>query len=425
MDDGRIGSEIAGYRVLEQIGHGGTSVVYLAEHVRLGRKAALKLLAPAFGDADFSDRFVRESQLAAGIDHPAIVPVYDAGEAGGVLYIAMAHVEGSDLRALLREEGPLAPARALAILGQVAAALDAAHARGLVHRDVKPANILVGADDRAFLSDFGAVKELAAAGMTRTGAFLGTIEYAAPEQIEGKALDARTDVYALACVLYECLAGEPPFHRESEVAVLNAHLHAAPPQLHKAQPELPAALDTVVAKALSKTPLDRYASCGALVEAAKKALAPPPHVRAGRLWVSLAALAAVAAAGAALGFAAGHSTRTATATTVASTVTVSARGAPTNPHLLDSAGFELIGAGLYAQALPFQRYAVKALRGKGPKDPWEGYSNYNLARALEHLHRCREALPYALTANRLEPKLVKQNGLLKNVRRCAAAERKQ
>src|SRR4051794_4561136 len=185
----------------------------------------------------------------------------------------MAHIEGSDLRALLAAEGPLTPRRALRILGQVASALDAAHARGLVHRDVKPANILVGPDDRAYLSDFGAVKELAGAGMTRTGAFLGTIEYAAPEQIEGKALDARTDDYALACVLYECLAGEPPFHRESEVAVLNAHLHAAPPSLHKAQPELPEGLDRVVAKALSKSPLDRFASCGALVAATKEALA--------------------------------------------------------------------------------------------------------------------------------------------------------
>jgi serine/threonine-protein kinase len=419
MEDGRIGTEIAGYRVLEQIGHGGTSVVYLAEHVRLGRKAALKLLSPGFGDADFSDRFVRESQLAAGIDHPAIVPVYDAGEAGGVLYIAMAHVEGSDLRALLAEEGPLAPRRALRILGQVASALDAAHARGLVHRDVKPANILVGADDRAFLSDFGAVKELAGAGMTRTGAFLGTIEYAAPEQIEGKALDARTDVYALACVLYECLAGEPPFHRESEVAVLNAHLHAAPPELRKSQPELPEALDRVIAKAVSKSPLDRYASCGELVAAAREALAPPPHVRAGRLWVSLAALLVAAAAGAALGFGLGRSGRSAVHETVTRTTS---SPLPTDPHILDAAGFELIEKGFYRQAVPFERVAVRELRGKGPADKTEGYANFNLARALEHIGRCTEALPYAKAAYRLEGKTAAP--LLKNVRRCAAKEHK-
>jgi serine/threonine-protein kinase len=423
MEDGRIGTEIAGYRVLEQIGHGGTSVVYLAEHVRLGRKAALKLLAPGFGDADFSDRFVRESQLAAGIDHPAIVPVYDAGEAGGALYIAMAHVDGSDLRALLAAEGPLSPRRALRILGQVASALDAAHARGLVHRDVKPANILVGADDRAFLSDFGAVKELAGAGLTRTGAFLGTIEYCAPEQIEGRALDARTDVYALACVLYESLAGEAPFHRASEVAVLNAHLHAAPPALHKTRPELPEALDRVLAKALSKSPLDRYASCGELVAAAKEALAPPPHVRAGRLWVSLAALVAVALAGAGLGWLAGRSGGT--VTTLAVTVTRTAPSTlPTeDPHVLDAAGFELIAKGFYADAVPFERVAVRKLRGKGPADLTEGFANYNLARALEHTGHCAGALPYAKTAARLEPK--KGAILLRNVRRCVATARKR
>ncbi len=234
--DQRIGRELGGYRILEEIGRGGTSVVYRAEHVRLGRTAALKLLSPGFGEADFSDRFLRESRLAASLDHSNIVPVYDAGEQDGLLYIAMAHVEGTDLKTLIAEEGRLPVRRALRILGQVASALDAAHARGLVHRDVKPANILVGADDRVFLSDFGTAKELAAAGTTRTGIFVGTIEYCAPEQIEGGQVDARTDVYALACVLYECLAGTAPFHRDSEVAVLNAHLHAPPPRLGKAVP---------------------------------------------------------------------------------------------------------------------------------------------------------------------------------------------
>src|SRR5947208_10460859 len=163
----------------------------------------------------------------------------------------MAYVEGSDLKTLLVREGKLPLRRALRILGQVASALDAAHARGLVHRDVKPANILVGPGDRAYLSDFGVVKELAAAGTTRTGSFVGTIEYSAPEQIEGKDVGARTDVYALACVLYECLTGTAPFHRPSEVAILNAHLHAPPPKLTKAAVGLPPALEQVVSKALS------------------------------------------------------------------------------------------------------------------------------------------------------------------------------
>src|SRR5436189_4776351 len=194
--DQRIGTELGGYRILEQLGRGGTSVVYRAEHVRLGRPAALKLLSPGLGEADFSDRFLRESRLAASLDHPSIVPVYDAGEQDGFLYIAMAYVEGSDLKALLVDEGKLALRRALRIAGQIASALDVAHARGLVHRDVKPANILVGPGDRAYLTDFGVTKELSSGGTTRTGSFVGTIEYCAPEQIEGRDVDARADVYA-------------------------------------------------------------------------------------------------------------------------------------------------------------------------------------------------------------------------------------
>src|SRR5256885_6190352 len=182
----------------------------------------------------------------------------------------MAGIEGSDLKALLTAEGKLPLRRALRIVGQIGAALDAAHARGLVHRDVKPANILVADADRAYLSDFGVAKQLASNGTTRTGRFIGTIDYCAPEQIEGRDVDSRTDVYALACVLYECLAGEPPFSRPSEVAVLNAHLHAPPPKL---PPELPGALGDVIAKGLAKSPLDRYASCGELVAAARAAAA--------------------------------------------------------------------------------------------------------------------------------------------------------
>src|SRR3989440_6810724 len=193
--DRRIGTELAGYRIVEPLGRGGTSVVYRAEHVRLGRPAALKLLAPVLGEAGFRERFLRESQLAASIDHPSILPVYDAGEEDRFLYIAMACVEGSDLKTPLADEGRLPLRRALRIVGQIGSALDAAHARGLVHRDVKPANILVAEGDRAYLSDFGVVKEVARNGTTRTGAFVGTSGYCAPEQIEGREVTARTDVY--------------------------------------------------------------------------------------------------------------------------------------------------------------------------------------------------------------------------------------
>src|SRR5881227_2923270 len=271
--NGRIDTEIGGYRIVEP----------------LGRPAAVKLLGATVGPADQRDRFLRESKLAASLDHPSIVPVYDAGDEEGLLYIAMAYVEGSDLKTLLVREGKLPLRRALRILGQVASALDAAHARGLVHRDVKPANILVGPGERAYLSDFGVVKELAAAGTTRTGSFVGTIEYCAPEQIEGKDVDARADVYALACVLYECVVGTPPFHRSSEVAILNAHLHASPPKLTRALPEIPVAVESVIAKALSKSPLDRYGSCGEFVAALRTAAADP-RVHRLRLALSLTLL---------------------------------------------------------------------------------------------------------------------------------------
>src|SRR3954469_19499231 len=294
--DHRIGSELGGYRIVEELGRGGTSVVYRAEHVRLGRPAALKLLSPGLGEDDFRERVLRESQLAASLDHPSIVPVYDAGEEDGLLYIAMACVEGTDLKRLIAEEGPLPIRRALSILGQVASALDAAHARGLVHRDVKPANILVGAE-RAYLSDFGTAKELAAPAATRTGVFVGTIEYCAPEQIEGGEVDARTDVYALACVLYEMLTGTPPFHRPSEVAVLNAHLHAPPPRLTKAVPGLPSGLEHVIQKALSKSPLDRYATPGDLIAAAR-ATAAERRVDTRRFALSLGLLLLVGLLGA-------------------------------------------------------------------------------------------------------------------------------
>lgn len=405
--DRRIGTELGGYRIVESLGQGATSVVYLAEHVRLGRPAALKLLTPAFGEADFRDRFLRESQLAASLDHPNIVPVYDAGEEDGMLYIAMAAVEGRDLKTLLAEEGPLPLRRALRIVGQVGAALDAAHSRGLVHRDVKPANVLVAADDRTYLSDFGVVKELASNGSTRTGTFVGTIEYSAPEQIEGRAVDARTDVYALACVLYECLAGAAPFHRPSEVAVLNAHLHAPPPKLTRAVPDVPAAVEPVIAKALSKSPLDRYGSCAELV-AALRAAAAEPRVHGRRLALSLTllVLAATVGAGIALGVNAllsnGKSPAAAPAKPPAKAQPVSLDTLllkSKDARTLNDAGFALVQAKEYARALPFFRKAV----GKAPIGSLtRGYATFNLGYTLLNLGRCRESLAPLQRALRLE-----------------------
>jgi hypothetical protein len=409
MLDRRVDSEVGGYRIVEPIGRGGTSVVYRAEHVRLGRAAALKLLSPTPGEADFRERFLRESKLAASLDHPSIVPVYDAGEEGDLLYIAMACVDGGDLRALLVQEGTLPLRRALRIVGQIASALEAANARGLVHRDVKPANILVGPDDRAFLSDFGVVKELTAPGVTRAGTFVGTIDYCAPEQIEGRDVDARADQYALACVLYECLVGIPPFHRSSDVAVLNAHLHAPPPKLSKSAPDLPPALEPVLAKALSKSPLDRYASCADFIAAARAA-AVDPRVDRRRLAVSLGLLAAAAALGAAVAVGAtsvvGGGTKTQTATVVirqqpprlpVSLETLMLQS--TDGRTLNDSAFAFIQANQYARAIPFAKKAVRYTK-KGSVT--RGYATFNLGLALFKVGRCDEALPYLKRAFRLE-----------------------
>ncbi len=270
----RIGSEIAGYRLEALLGRGGMSVVYVAEHLRLGRKVALKLLAPALShDESFRERFDRESRRAAEIDHPNIIPIYDAGEADGQLYIAMRYVLGSDLKTLIEQDGPLGIGRTIFILEQAAAGLDAAHARDLVHRDVKPANILIEQpSEHVYLTDFGVVKHTAASqGLTRTGLFIGTVDYAAPEQIEGLEVDARTDVYALGCVLYECLAGKGPFDRQGEVAVMHAHLTEAPPRLTAVRPDLPKGLDQVIERAMAKDREERYASCEEVTAAARAA----------------------------------------------------------------------------------------------------------------------------------------------------------
>ena len=405
--DRRIGTELGGYRIVEPLGSGGTSVVYRAEHVRLGRPAALKLLTPGFGKADFRGRFLRESQLAASLDHPSIVPVYDAGEEDGLLYIAMACIEGEDLKTLLAEQGRLDVRRALRILGQIGSALDAAHARGLVHRDVKPANILVAEGDRAYLSDFGVVKELAGNGTTRTGSFIGTIEYCAPEQIEGQDVDGRADVYALACVLYECLTGEPPFHRPSEVAVLNAHLHTPPPKLSRVAPDLPPALEPVISKALSKSPLDRYATCGELIAAARAAVAER-RVHRLRLALSLTLLVlagllgAAIALGAVLAFRDSHPPRV---------ETVVQKPPPEPPSLdtlllqskdgrtLNDAAYWLIRGGQYERAVPL---AQKAVRHTAKGSVIRGYATFNLGLALLKTGRCEEALPYLKTALRVE-----------------------
>src|SRR4051812_32165476 len=248
-------------------------VVYLAEQVRLRRPVALKLIVPDLAeDEDFRRRFERESQLAASLDHPNVIPVYEAGEGEGTLYISMRFVEGQDLRQMIRAEGRLDAARAAWLVAQMAAALDAAHAKGLVHRDVKPVNVMVtgpAGSEHAYLTDFGLTKHVSSAsGLTHTGQWVGTLDYVAPEQISGGALDARVDVYSLGCVLFEALTGRVPYPKDSDVAKMYAHLNEPPEPVSTLVPGLPPALDAVIERALAKVPEERYPSAGDLGRAA-------------------------------------------------------------------------------------------------------------------------------------------------------------
>ncbi len=247
--------------------------VYEAEHTILRRRAALKMLLPELaGDAESRDRFVAESEMVAALDHPSIIPIYDSGEVDGVVYIAMRYVAGGDLAALIGR-GPIEPQRVVAILEQVADALDSAHAHGLVHRDVKPGNVLLEpAAGRAYLTDFGIAKRTGTRGLTRTGFFVGTLDYAAPEQIRGDPVGPSADVYAFGCLLFETLTGRKPFERETDVAVMNAQLHDSPPAASDVRRDLPATLDPVVARGLAKASGERFGSCRELIEAVRAAL---------------------------------------------------------------------------------------------------------------------------------------------------------
>ncbi|HET7589893.1 MAG TPA: protein kinase [Solirubrobacterales bacterium] len=255
MGDFSIGSEIAGYRIEELIARGGMGVVYRATHLGLERPVALKVIARELADrAGFRERFLRESRLAARLDHPAVVPVYDSREVDGELLVAMRLVQGGDLRGLIEREGPLPPARALDLLGQVAAALDAAHAAGIVHRDVKPHNILVEGD-RAYLSDFGLAKAFDESGAASGASVVGTAHYMSPEQWRGEAIGPAADVYSLGCVLYEAITGVAPFARSES----------------DPEPTMPQGVEAAIRRAVARDPAERYRSAGELIAAARAA----------------------------------------------------------------------------------------------------------------------------------------------------------
>jgi serine/threonine protein kinase len=252
------------------IGFGDMGVVYRAEELALQRRVALKLIRPEHSeDARFRERFRRESRVAASIDHPNVIPILDAGIEDDVLYISMRLVEGTDLGAVIASDGHVDPLRAARIVGQVGAALDAAHARGLVHRDVKPANVLIARADHVYLSDFGLAKPAEeGGGLTRQGSIVARAEYVAPEQLIEDRVDALTDVYALGCLLFESLTGEPPFADTADGPAMLAHVNSPPPSPLERRPDLPPAFDEVVRRAMAKQPEERYTSAGDLGQAA-------------------------------------------------------------------------------------------------------------------------------------------------------------
>src|SRR4051812_9339958 len=270
------GDEFAGYRVERRLGRGGMGILYLALEPGLERRVALKLIAPEAADDEvFARRFAEESRIAASIEHPNVVPIYAAGEEAGVPYIAMRYVAGADLARRLAREGRLSPQVAVDLIAQIGNGLDAIHAAGLIHRDVKPANVLLSGDDggdHAYIADFGVARNVSTeSGLTQTGRFVGTLDYVAPEQISGGAIDARVDVYALGCLLFKLLTGEVPFPKEGDAARLFAHLNDPPPAPSLYVPEVSMALDDVVIRAMSKSPDDRYPSAGDLGRAAQPA----------------------------------------------------------------------------------------------------------------------------------------------------------
>jgi serine/threonine protein kinase len=273
-----VGDEFAGYRLRAVLGRGGMSVVYQAENPRLGSVIALKVLAPELATDDaFRARFLEESRIAASMNHPNVIPIYDMGSSAGLLYIAMRYVAGTDLRQMINKRGRVLPSTAVALVGQAARALDAAHHQGLVHRDVKPGNLLIESSeddpDHVYLTDFGITKHaMSRSGLTSTGQFLGTVDYVAPEQILGASVLGSADQYSLGCVLYECLTGRVPFEKDLDAAIIWAHVEESPTTPTKLRPDLPPAVDDVFARVLAKQPGDRYGSCREFVEAASLAL---------------------------------------------------------------------------------------------------------------------------------------------------------
>jgi serine/threonine-protein kinase len=279
------GTPFGRYRLIEVIGEGGMGKVYKAHDTLIGRDVAIKVLPPELAtEPGFQDRFRREAHTAARLTEPHIIPIHDTGEVDGRLYLVMPIIDGTDVSSLLRSEGPMAPHRAVRVIEQLAAALDAAHAAGLVHRDVKPSNALMTGGDFTYLIDFGIAHDAAGTKLTQAGSTVGTLAYMAPERFTAGVVDARADVYALACVLYECLTFVQPFPGDSAEQQIAGHLTFDPPKPSKLNPAIPAAFDEVIARGMAKQPSSRFSSAGELARAANAAAAffEPPTAFAPR-----------------------------------------------------------------------------------------------------------------------------------------------
>jgi eukaryotic-like serine/threonine-protein kinase len=451
----------ARYRSPRLIGRGAMGDIYAATDEVLGRKVVVKLLAERYApDAGIRERFKREGLAAARLSgQPGAVTIFDVGEWEGRPFIVMEHLAGGSLEQRIRQEGAQPPGRALAWLEQAATALDAAHARGIVHRDVKPANLLLNERDEVRVADFGIASAAGLQSLTLTGTVLGTAGYLSPEQAAGHRSSPASDLYALAVVAYELLSGHRPFARESTAAEAAAHVNAPVPSIFEFCKDLPPEVDSVFQRALAKDPRARYGSAREFVADLRHALhegagttarfapaAPVPARRSALRYLVPAALLALAAAigavVAVLVSGGGASperlvvTRTVAGpggtTTIRQTVTqqTTAPAPPPPPpppapapvggggHALNDRGYSLMQQGNYSGALPLLQQSVQALRGTGPSDPYEGYANYNLGYTLYRLGRCSQAVPYLQRAQQLEPDRSEPGQILRRAERC-------